>query len=89
MASTTGTDANKFGYLLMGHYDYTNWGRITVRYDFFDDQDGAQLRTANNSQQAIIIAPTFVIGEGFGALFEYRYDFSDKSVFTKSRRSCD
>jgi hypothetical protein len=84
LASTTGTDADWFGFLVMGHYDYSDWGGITVRYDYFDDEDGARLGTANNTQQAITIAPTFVIGEGFGALIEYRHDSSDKDVFTKS-----
>ena len=83
-ASTTTTDADWFGYLLMGHYDYSDWGGITVRYDYFDDEDGARLGTANNTQKAITIAPTFVIGEGFGALIEYRHDSSDQNVFTKA-----
>ena len=84
LASTTGTDADWFGFLVMGHYDYADWGGITVRYDYFDDEDGARLGgTANNTQQAITVAPTFVIGEGFGALIEYRHDTSDQNVFTK------
>lgn len=81
-ASTTGGDANWFGFLLMGHYDYAEWAGITFRYDYFDDEDGARLGgTANNTQQAITISPTFVIADGFGALFEYRHDFSNKNVF--------
>ena len=84
-ASTTSTDADWFGFLVMGHYDYSDWGGITVRYDYFDDEDGARLGgTANNTQQAITVAPTFVIGEGFGALIEYRHDSSDQNVFTKA-----
>ena len=82
--STTGTDGDWFGFLVMGHYDYSDWGGITLRYDYFNDEDGARLGTANNTQQAFTIAPTFVIADGFGALFEYRHDFSDQSVFTKA-----
>ena len=94
----TGNDADWFGFLVMGHYDYTDWGGITVRYDYFDDDDSgtrigfgsgsADAATvagvAADTRQAITIAPTFVIAEGFGALFEYRHDFSDKNVFVKS-----
>lgn len=84
MASLTGGDANWVGFLVMGHYDYSDWGGVTVRYDYFDDEDGARLGTANNTQQAITIAPTFVIADGFGALLEYRHDFSDQNIWTDS-----
>lgn len=89
-AVTNGNDADWFGFLLMGHYDYSEWGGVTLRYDYFDDEDGGRLDRAaassatSDTRQAITISPTFVIGEGFGALIEYRHDFSDKDVFEKS-----
>jgi len=84
---TSGEDADWFGYLVMGHYDYSDWGGITVRYDYFDDEDGGRLTRAaaatdnKDVRQAFTVSPTFVIGDGFGALFEYRHDFSDNKIF--------
>jgi hypothetical protein len=88
---TSADDEEWFGFLLMGHYDYTEWGGITLRYDYFDDDDmgtrlGARVNPAiaTDVRQAITISPTFVIAEGFGALFEFRHDFSNKNVFVDS-----
>lgn len=75
-----GEEAKWFGLLLMAHYDYTKWGGFTFRYDYFDDQDGARLNGVE--QQAVTFSPTFVIAEGFGALLEYRHDFSSAKAFT-------
>lgn len=88
-AVAAGNDADWFGLLLMGHYDYSDWGGITVRYDYFDDDDGGTrltrvAGTPADKRQAITISPTFVIADGFGALFEYRHDFSDQNVFSKA-----
>ena len=94
-------DEEWWGFLLMGHYDYTEWGGITLRYDYFDDDDlGTRLVTTraaaaiaagitSDTRQAITISPTFVIAEGFGVLFEYRYDFSNKNVFIDSKGVLD
>jgi len=89
-------DDEWFAFLLMGHYDYTEWGGITLRYDYFDDDDmGTRLAgirataIASDVRQAITISPTFVIAEGFGALFEVRYDFSNKNVFVDSKGAVD
>ena len=93
-AIAAGNDADWFGFLLMGHYDFLEWFGMTLRYDYFDDDDGG-LRLAPgtpngratglpDTRQAITVSPTFVIGEGFGALFEYRHAFSNQNVFTNS-----
>jgi hypothetical protein len=96
-----GDNATWFGFLLMAHYDYTEWGGITIRYDYFDDEDGGTRIPATvggiagtpsapaapnffgpaDIRQAVAISPTFVIADGFGALVEYRYDYSNKNVF--------
>lgn len=78
----TGDDADWLGFLLMGHYDYTDWSGITLRYDFFDDKDGSRIVATAQKQTAITISPTFTVGDGLGALIEYRRDSSDKSIFT-------
>lgn len=76
-----GDDASWIGFLLMGHYDYSEWGGITIRYDNFDDEDGSRTGTAQK-QTAITIAPTFTIAGELGALIEYRRDSSNKKSFT-------
>lgn len=87
-AGTGADDATWFGFLLMAHYDYAEWGGITFRYDYFNDEDGAGrlpggVAAPADIRKAITISPTFIIAEGFGALIEYRHDFSNKNVFVE------
>ncbi len=35
-------DAGWFGAMAMLHYDFCNWSGLTLRYDYFDDKDGAR-----------------------------------------------
>jgi hypothetical protein len=79
-----GEDANWFGALAMLHYDFTDWCGFTVRYDYFEDKDGARFENGlEETRQAITLAPTFTIYDSFGALVEYRYDKSDEDTFEK------
>jgi hypothetical protein len=79
---TVGNDAEWTAYLLMGHYDFNDIYGLTVRYDVFDDEDGARLgNSVKEEQKAITIAPTFVLGENAGMLIEYQLLESDKNVF--------
>lgn len=76
------SDGKWFGLLFMAHYDYTKWGGFTFRYDYFDDDGNAdRLGNGGFDQQAITFSPTFVIADGFGALIEYRHDFSTADNF--------
>lgn len=80
-----GTEQTWFGFLVMAHRDYNGWSGLTVRYDYFDDQDGYAFGLVGDEAQtrtAIAIAPTFVLDEGFGALVELRLDMSDQDAFT-------
>jgi hypothetical protein len=78
-----GEDAEWFGALAMLHYDFADWCGLTVRYDYFDDQDGARFEDVKQTRQAITLAPTFTIYDSFSALVEYRYDKSDEDTFEK------
>ena len=81
-AVTTGDDAKWTGYLLMAHYDFTDRYGLTVRYDYFDDKDGARLgNSVGEKQQAYTIAPTFALGDGARIIAEYRRDKSNENVF--------
>lgn len=81
----TGTDATWTGFLAMAHYDFNEWLGLTGRFDWFDDPDdwvfGSGLM---ETRTAITIAPTFVLGDGMGALVEVRVDGSSEDVFVDS-----
>ncbi|MBU8869525.1 MAG: porin [Gemmatimonadales bacterium] len=75
---------NWWGFLVMSHWDFTEAVGATIRYDYFDDTDNSRLESGAASpevRQAIAVAPTFVLGDGMGALIEARVDFSDQEVF--------
>lgn len=70
------------GLLLMVHYDFNQWLGLTGRFDSFDDKDGAVFEAGlAQTRSAFTIAPTFVLGDGMGALLELRIDTSDEAVF--------
>ncbi len=79
----TGEDTTEWmGGLVMGHYDFSDTWGLTVRYDYFDDKDALRLGSGDcEIRQSIAFAPTFCLGDGMGALFEFRTDSSDKEVF--------
>jgi hypothetical protein len=82
-----GADKSWFAFLVMAHREFNSWSGLTVRYDYFDDPDGYTFGLVGvepQSRQAIAIAPTFVLDEGFGALVELRFDLSDQDAFTNS-----
>ncbi len=79
------TSANWWGFLVMSHWDFNPTVGTTVRFDYFDDQDGSRLgNAAGEVRKAFALAPTFVLGDGMGALMEARWEFSDEDVFTNS-----
>ncbi|RQV99509.1 hypothetical protein EH220_01540 [bacterium] len=77
------------GFMIKGHYDFTDWLGLTGRFDMMDDGDnylfgGADVVTGdplNQSRSSFTICPTFVLGPNMGALIEYRMDMSDAEVF--------
>ncbi|MBN2010791.1 outer membrane beta-barrel protein [candidate division KSB1 bacterium] len=74
------------GFLVMGHADFSDVVGLTMRFDYFNDKQGARLGTgAAEQRKAITIAPTFKLGEGMGALMEFRMDISDQNVFINSK----
>ncbi len=71
------------GFLAMFHYDLNDLLGFTMRYDYFDDKDGTRLGSGiSEKRTALTFCPTFSLGNGMGALIEYRMDLSDKEVFT-------
>ncbi|MBZ0266678.1 porin [bacterium] len=79
---TGGVTSKWMGYLVMAHYDVNDWFGLTGRFDSFDDQDGAILDEAMAQvRTSVTFAPTFVLGDGMGALVELRIDSSDEDVF--------
>lgn len=78
---------NDFGWtgmLFMGHYDINNWLGLTARYDMVMDSDLYLFNGAGfdeETRSSLTLAPTFILGEGLGALIEYRMDMSSEDVF--------
>ncbi|WP_297308721.1 outer membrane beta-barrel protein, partial [Neptuniibacter sp.] len=85
-STAVGTASNKWtGFLLMNHWDFNDWFGLTARFDYFDDKNGSRLGSSvAEKRKAFTFAPTFGLGDGMGALVEFRYDFSDQYVFTDS-----
>ncbi len=78
-----GSTADWSGFLAMFHYDFNDRIGLTGRFDYFDDTNGSRTGTAQKLN-AFTIAPTFVLGDGFGGLFEIRIDNSDRESFIGS-----
>lgn len=73
------------GFLLMSHCDITDYLGLTLRYGFFNDQNGIRLSNGlPEKRQAYTIAPTFSLGNGLSALLEFRLDVSDKNIFNQA-----
>ncbi len=76
--------ATWWGFLVMSHWDFSSIVGTTIRFDYFDDQDHSRLGgTEAEVRTAFALAPTFVLGDGMGALIEFRLDSSDQEVFTE------
>lgn len=78
---TAGDDATWSGYLIMANYAVTDKVGLTLRYDAFDDKEGARLGAGKQKLDSFTLSPSYAIGDGFGALAEYRYTKSDQKVF--------
>lgn len=77
------------GFLVKGHYDFTDWLGLTARFDMMEDVDNHlfggnddQGQPLNQSRSSVTLCPTFILGPNMGALIEYRMDMSDAEVFT-------
>lgn len=78
----TGADAEWTGYMVMGNYAFTDKVAMTVRYDSFDDKDGARIGSGvKEKRDSFTVSPSYAIAKGFIALLEYRYTKSDQKVF--------
>ncbi len=63
------------GFMLMGHYDFTDMFGATVRYDYFDFD-----RATAGKSTAYTGAVTAALGGGLGALVEVRTDKNSSAV---------
>lgn len=71
------------GFLIMAHYDFADWIGLTLRCSQFIDEDGARMDEGiKQTRTEFTVAPTFSIADGLGSLIEYRYDYSNRNVFT-------
>lgn len=78
------SEAEWTGFLVMTHYTVNEWLGFTARYDYFDDADGyafGDVAGEFQARQAITLAPTLTLDDGFGALLEFRVDMSDQDAF--------
>ncbi|MGK7344767.1 MAG: outer membrane beta-barrel protein [Candidatus Nitrospinota bacterium M3_3B_026] len=81
-AVDAGEDAEWTAYLVTANYAFTDKAALTLRYDAFDDKDGARLGGGvSETRQAFTVSPSYAIADGFGVLAEYRYTSSDEEVF--------
>ncbi len=84
-----GDTFNWTGFMVMAHYDLNDWFGFTARFDSVDDSDSQLFLNdlgvgLGETRTSLTFAPTFVLGDGIGALIEYRMDSSDQEVFTDS-----
>lgn len=81
-AVDAGEDAEWTAYLVTANYAFTGKAALTLRYDAFDDKDGARLGAGvSETRQSFTVSPSYAIADGFGVRAEYRYTSSDKEVF--------
>lgn len=70
------------GLLVMANRTINEWLGLTVRFDWLDDPDGFVFGNGADTRTAFTVAPTFVLGDGLGALVEIRQDMSDGMIWT-------
>ena len=81
-AVNSGSDAEWMGYMIMGNFSFTDKVALTLRYDSFDDKDGARLGSGvKEKRDSFTISPSYSIAKGFNALLEYKQTKSDQKVF--------
>ena len=80
-----GSGADWTAFMVMAHRDFCSWAGLTGRFDWFDDPDAVVFEAGiAQTRTAITVAPTFVLGDGLGALVEVRMDQSSEDVFADS-----
>ncbi len=80
-----GDDASWTGFLVMANYAFTDKVALTLRYDEFDDKDGARLGSGvSEKRKSFTISPSYAVTEGLDVLAEYRFTSSDENVFAKA-----
>lgn len=56
---------------------------VTLRGDYLNDRDGNRTGVVQEAKAACI-SPSYTIAEGFTALVEFRYDWSNIGSFTNA-----
>ncbi|MEK7775445.1 MAG: outer membrane beta-barrel protein [Candidatus Zixiibacteriota bacterium] len=69
------------GGMLMNRFSLSNRFALTFRGDYFNDTDGLRTETIQE-RWAVAAAPSMSIVDGLGAIFELRYDKSNRMSFT-------
>jgi len=79
----SGGDATWYGFGLQPLVHLNDMCGIGLRYEFFDDLDGARTGAAAHlALQNVTLAPTFWMTKNLTGRVEYRIDFADKNVYT-------
>ena len=68
------------GGLLTNNFQLTSRYGLTVRMDYLNDRDGSRT-TVPQKIKAVCVSPSVKIADGLGALFEVRYDWSNRDSF--------
>lgn len=68
------------GAMVMGNYQVNEWLAATLRFDMLT----TRITGTDASQNSITFAPLFTLGDGMGALIEYRLFNSDRDIYSDS-----
>ncbi len=84
--ATVGDDADATGMLVMANFKPVENAGITVRYEIFDDEDGAILGVVdadNNGLEitSLTFAASYAVAEGADIILEYRTDSADEDIY--------
>lgn len=75
-----GDDAKWSGFLLMSNIELSSNVNLTLRTDYFKDDDGYHTGTSQDLK-AFTLAPKLKIVDGLEGLVEIKYEFSNHDVF--------
>jgi hypothetical protein len=75
-----GRDAKWYGVANYVKYDFSDLFSAAVRYEYFDDSDGARTGTAQKVKE-ITLTLEFRVAKNLIVRPEYRHDWSDKKIF--------
>jgi hypothetical protein len=82
--NANGSDSVWAGVAGIVKYDFTDLFSLSLRAEYFDDQNGARTGTSQRLKE-ITLTPEFRVMKGLIIRPEYRYDWSDQKSFNGGR----